>query len=293
MAHLPRHRWYERERGLTVRMALAMALVAVADAAALALLALIGVPVGLVIAAGVAFLAGQILLGPTIALALFRARRVGPEDEPELHALAERLCQLADLRKPALAVAEADVPTAFAVGRGERSATICVTRGLLDRLEPDELGGVLAHELAHVGSRDAVVMGAASLVSTAAGLCLRLAFWDGIPDRATEGLHADSVRGAALMIGTLAVFLATSLLMVALRVLLLVPLAVALLLTALTVPAVAALSRYRELAADRSAALLTGDPSALASARCCGCPGRWRRSRAGTCAGWRRRTRSS
>jgi hypothetical protein len=108
-------------------MALAMALVAVADAAAVALLALIGVPVWLVIAAGVAFLAGQILLGPAIALALFGARRVAPDDEPELHALTERLCQLADLRKPALAVAEADAPTAFAVGRGERSATICVT----------------------------------------------------------------------------------------------------------------------------------------------------------------------
>jgi heat shock protein HtpX len=108
MERARRNRWYERDRGLTARMALA--LVAVADAAALALLALIGVPVWLVIGVGLAFLASQILLGPPIALALFGARRVGPEDEPELHALIERLCQLANFRKPGVAVAEVTRP---------------------------------------------------------------------------------------------------------------------------------------------------------------------------------------
>jgi heat shock protein HtpX len=248
------------------RMALAMALVLLVDAAALALLALLGVPIVVVAAAGAAFLAVQLLLGPALSLALFGAHPASAGDEPQLHALVERLCQLGDLRKPRIAIAELDAPAAFTVGHGGASATLCLSRGLLEQLPQDELTGVLAHELAHVASRDAVVMSVASLVPTVAGLCLRVAFWDGIPDRATEGLHADTVRGGALMIGTLVLFLATALLMVALRVVLLVPLAVALLLTALTLPAVAALSRYRELAADRSAALLTGSPAALASA---------------------------
>jgi heat shock protein HtpX len=247
-------------------MALAMALVALADAAGLTLLALLGVPLLLAACVGAAFLAVQLLLAPALTLASVRARRVSADAEPELHALVERLCQLGDIPKPALAVSELDAPIAFAVGRSPRSATVCVSRGLLSSLEQDELTGVLAHELSHVASRDAAVMSVASLVPTLAGLCLRAAFWDGIPDVLEERGGDGSGPDWGFMIVGGALSLALSLAMIVARILLVVPLAVAAALCALTLPAVAALSRYREIAADRSAALLTGSPSALASA---------------------------
>jgi len=259
------HRWYRRDRGLTVRMLAAMTLVALADAGALLLLALLGVALWLVAAVGAAFLAAQLLLAPALTLASVGARRADAASEPDLHALVERLCQLADLPKPALAVAEVDAPIAFTVGRSPGSATVCVSSGLLAALDGPELAGVVAHELAHVASRDAAVMSVAALVPTLAGLGLRLAFWDGIPDdfeipkgapwwRRGLGVAAD-VASPATAFG-----------MVLVRLLLVVPLVVAGVLYAITLPAVSALSRHRELAADRAAALLTGSPSSLASA---------------------------
>jgi heat shock protein HtpX len=251
---------------LNLRMAIAMALVALLDAAALTLLALLGVPPLLVACVGAAFLAAQLLLAPALALKAVRARPAGARDEPELHALVERLCQLGDIPKPALAVTELEAPIAFAVARGRRSGTVCVSYGLLEALEPEELAGVLAHELSHLANRDAAVMSVASLVPMLTGLCLRLAFWDGTPEALQEGREECSgSREALVLLGWL---LSPALMfgMIVVRILLAPPLAVAVALYALTLPAVAALSRYREFAADRSAALLTGSPSALASA---------------------------
>jgi heat shock protein HtpX len=248
-------------------MALTMLSVVVVDGAVLIGLALLGIGPLPIVAAAAAFVAGQLLLGPRCALVVLRARRTGPQQEPALHAAVERLCQLADIAKPAIAISELAAPAAFAVGRSQRSATICVSRGLLEELEPPELMAILAHELAHVESRDMVVMTAASVMATLAGLLLRIASWTGYSERwvvrtrmpGLWGLFGDELPG-------LAVGSVLSLVMVFVRLVLAVPLAVVLVVYALTLPAIAALSRARELAADRSAAILTGAPATLAAA---------------------------
>jgi heat shock protein HtpX len=241
------HRWYRRDRGLTARMVVAILLIVVSDAGALMFVSLFPVPLWLVVCAGVAFLGVQLLVAPYLALAAARGRRVDEHEAPRLHALVGRLCQLAGLPKPAIAIAETDAPIAFTVGRSPRSATVCVSRGLLETLNPRERAAVIAHELAHIENRDAAVMSVAAVVPMLAGLGLRMAFWDAREDE--SGLLAIS-----------------SVVMIPLRLALVVPMAVAAAVWALTLPAVAALSRHRELAADRGAALITGDPWSLAAA---------------------------
>jgi heat shock protein HtpX len=241
------HRWYRRDRGLTARMAVAILLVVVSDAGALMLVSLFPVPLWIIVFTGVAFLGVQLLFAPYLALAAARGRRVEEYEAPRLHALVGRLCQLANLPKPAIAIAERDAPIAFTVGRSPRNATLCVSSGLLERLNPRERVAVIAHELAHIENRDAVVMSVAAVVPMLAGLGLRMAFWDAREDES----------------GLLAI---PSVVMIPVRFALVVPMAVAAAVWALTLPAVAALSRHRELAADRGAALITGDPWSLAAA---------------------------
>jgi heat shock protein HtpX len=193
------------------------------------------------VAAVVGFLVFQLLSCDTVALRAAGAREVEADQEPRLHAIVDRLCALADTPKPRLAVAPSAAPNAFAAGRRRKSVAVCVTRGMLDKLEDEELEAVLAHELAHVVHGDAVVMTVASFIGVLAGLTARLG--------ARLMLIAGRARGLWQF--------------------LLVALAVTALAAAtwfVSVLLVRALSRYREFAADHTAAQLTGNPGALASA---------------------------
>ena len=191
-----------------------------------------------VIAAGL--LAVQYWYSDRIALFALHAREVSAEEEPRLHGVVDRLCAMADMPKPRVAVSAMDLPNAFATGRNADHAVLCVTTGLVRRLEPEELEGVLAHELSHVAHRDVAVITIASFLGVLAGLLVRFAFYSEL----FGGRRNDQNTAAVL-----AIIMAVSAAVYAISFLL-----------------IRALSRYRELAADRSAALLTGRPSALASA---------------------------
>lgn len=194
-------------------------------------------PVILVVAGGL-FVA-QFWFSDRIAAYSMGAREVTPEQAPELHGAVDRICALADMPKPRVAIADSDVPNAFATGRNQSTALVCATTGLLRRLEPEELEGVLAHELSHVAHRDVAVMTIASFLGVLAGMMTRVWLYTGI---------GRSSRDSNTAIAMLLVPLVSA-----------VVYAISFLLTRL-------LSRYRELSADRAAALLTGRPSALASA---------------------------
>jgi heat shock protein HtpX len=193
--------------------------------------------VALVIVA--AMLWAQWFFSDTMALAAMRAREVTPEEAPTLHAMVDRLCALADMPKPRIAVADTDIPNAFATGRTPSRAVVCLTTGILRRLDEKELEGVLSHELSHIAHRDVTVMTVASFAGVLAGLLTRIVLWGGVG-------RDNRDQNAALVF--MAVMVASAIVYV-----------VSFLLTR-------ALSRYRELSADRSGALLTGNPSALASA---------------------------
>jgi heat shock protein HtpX len=195
------------------------------------------------IAAVFAFLCYLPSLSEHIALASAGARAVSEQEEPALHGLVQRLAAMADLPLPRIVVAPTDVPNAFAAGRSPRDAVIVVTRGLLDRLTPQELEAVLAHELAHVGNRDAFVM---TLVSAPAMLGGRLVSWaESLPGRVGVG-------GKVLLFFVLLYCL--------------LPLFLIWVLYAIAVAIVRTISRYREFVADRGAVLLTGAPEQLMSA---------------------------
>lgn len=206
--------------------------------------------VGVLIALGVQaltvlVLAGGLLLvqyffSDRIALFAMHGREVSPQEAPELHGLIDRLCALADMPKPRVAIADSDVPNAFATGRNQKRAVVCVTTGILRRLEPHELEGVIAHELSHVAHRDVAVMTIASFLGIVAGLMTRFALYSGLGGRRNGGQGGVPV-GAIILLVSVIVY------------------AISFLLTR-------ALSRYRELAADRAGALLTQRPSSLASA---------------------------
>ena len=182
------------------------------------------------------FSLGQFLFSDRLALWSMGAEAVDPSAYPDLHRRVERLAQQADLPKPTVAVAKTNVPNAFATGRSQSSSTVCVTTGLLETLDGEQLEGVLAHELAHVKNRDVAVMTIASFLSTIAFLIVRWGwFFGGGHDR----------RGNPSIV---------------------VAIAVSLVVWVVSFLLVRALSRYREYAADRGGALITGNPGALASA---------------------------
>jgi heat shock protein HtpX len=178
-----------------------------------------------------------------IALRTSRARLVGPNDGPQaarLHGIVDRICAMADMPKPRVAIAPTQMPNAFATGRNSKTAVICATQGILERLDNDELEGVLAHEMSHVAHKDVAVMTIASFLGIIAALMVRFAFY--------SELFGGRGRNNQ-----------TALLIIPIMLLSIVTYVVSFLL-------IRTLSRYRELAADRSGALLTGQPSKLASA---------------------------
>lgn len=206
-----------------------------------ALIALVKSVVVIVVIVAV-LLWAQFWFSDRIALYAMRARIVTAEEEPRLHSVVARLCALANMPEPQVAIADIDVPNAFAVGRSPRRAVVCVTTGLLRRLDPEELDGVLAHELSHVAHRDVMVMTTASFLGVLAGLLARFTLYTGMFGGG-RGRRGDSLFLVVLLVMAVsaAVYLISFLL-------------------------IRALSRYRELAADRAGAMLTGRPSALASA---------------------------
>jgi heat shock protein HtpX len=195
----------------------------------------------LVIAVG--FLAFQYFASDRIALFSMGGREVSPQEAPILHGIVDRLCTLADMPKPRVAIADSDIPNAFATGRDQNHAVVCATTGLMRRLDEPELEAVLAHELSHVAHRDVAVMTIAGFLGIAAGLITRFAYYSGL----FGGFGRRDERDSGVPI-VLVVMLVSA-----------VVYALSFLLTR-------ALSRYRELSADRGAAVLTGRPSTLASA---------------------------
>jgi heat shock protein HtpX len=179
---------------------------------------------------------GQLWLSERLALRAMHARVVSAQDAPGLHALVERLAIQADVPMPRVAISDLPAPNAFAMGRSPKHATVCVTTGLLQILERNELEGVLAHEIGHIKNRDVALMTMASFFASLAALVGQVAAFGGL------GRDRDSGPGiAVILLVSIAVYFISYFLMLA-------------------------LSRYREFAADRSAALFTGRPSALASA---------------------------
>jgi heat shock protein HtpX len=229
-----------KDTGLTVRMSTVM----------FALGALfVGLVVGLMYAVpsqfawiiaviGLAVAWGQWYFSDTVAMRGMRAHEVSPEEDPELHGIVDRLCALADMPKPRVAVADIALPNAFATGRTPDRSVVCVTTGIRRMLTPEELEAVLAHELSHVAHRDVLVMTIASSAGIIAGFLMRSARFGGLIRRGKGG---GLVGFAAVLLISLAVY------------------AISFLLLRL-------LSRYRELCADRSGAYLTQKPAALASA---------------------------
>ncbi|WP_310725737.1 zinc metalloprotease HtpX [Streptomyces sp. N2A] len=228
------------DRGLTSRMVTTMFFIGLLYVVVVGVLVVLlkGAWVVVLLIAGALFVA-QFWFSDRIAAFSMGAHEVTPEQAPVLHGAVDRLCALADMPKPRVAIAESDVPNAFATGRSQKNSMVCATTGLLRRLEPEELEGVLAHELSHVAHRDVAVMTIASFLGVLAGIITRAALWSGVGRN-----NRDQNAAIAVLIVT-----AVSA----------VVYAISFLLTRL-------LSRYRELAADRAAALLTGRPSALAAA---------------------------
>jgi heat shock protein HtpX len=204
----------------------------------------LGVSLVLVIIIAGALIFSQYYFSDKIAMFSMHAHEVTPQQEPKLHEIVDRLCLLANMQKPRVGVSEMDMPNAFATGRSPSHAVICATRGLMQRLNDEELEAVLAHELSHVAHRDVAVMTIASGVGMLAGLVSRIALFGAMFGGGGRGGRG----GQNIVLLEMATMLISILIYI-----------VAYLLTM-------ALSRYRELAADRSGAILIGKPSVLASA---------------------------
>ena len=237
---------YPKDPGLSARMGVTIFLLGLLYVAFIGALLAVGVSYGLVIVIAGGLLFVQYFFSDKIALFSMHARVVSEQEAPELHAIVDRLCALADMPKPKVGIAQSDVPNAFATGRSPRAAVVCVTTGIMRRLDPQELEAVLSHELSHVAHRDVAVMTIASFLGVLAGMITRFTLYAGMFGGGFGGgRDRDNNNGA---VAVLAIMLIS-----------IVVYAISFLLTR-------ALSRYRELSADRSGAILIGAPAALASA---------------------------
>jgi len=229
---------FKADRELSARMVLVMFLLGLLYVAAIAALIAYGVNAVAVLVIAAGALAAQWYFSDKVALAAMGAREVTPAQAPELHGVIDRLTVLADMPKPRIAISDIDTPNAFATGRSQQHSVVVVTTGLLRRLDRSELEAVLAHELSHIAHRDVAVMTVASFLGVLAGFVARMSMYSGI------GRSRDQRQQAAILMVVL----------------------VSVLVYAISFLLLRALSRYRELAADRAAAYLTGQPSALAGA---------------------------
>jgi heat shock protein HtpX len=229
---------FGRDSGLQARMVLTLFLLGLLYVVFVGILFAAGAAAGFIVAFAVVLLLVQFFASDKLALATLGVKEVSPAEEPELHGIIERLCVQADLPKPRVCVMETPMPNAFAMGRSRKSTTVCATRGILDMLDSAELEGVMAHEITHVINRDVMVMTLAGFFASLASLILQFAFFFG----GGFGRDQDEENEIFLVIAVSALVYAISFFLLR------------------------ALSRYREFAADRGSAVLTGRPSALASA---------------------------
>jgi heat shock protein HtpX len=235
---------YGRDAGLTLRMLLTgsmLGLLYVLFAVALFFVLNAGIVLMVVIVGALAFV--QYFTSDKLALKAAGAKVVERDEAPELHDMIERLCAIADLRKPRVAVIESDVPNAFATGRNQKHAAVAVTSGLWNRLEPKEVEGVLAHELSHIANRDVLVMTVASFFAMIAAVLTRVGLYSGM--FGGMGGNRDNNNQIPVWLIVLVVSVVTYFLSQIL---------------------ILAISRYREFAADRGSALITGAPENLMSA---------------------------
>jgi heat shock protein HtpX len=191
----------------------------------------------------VVMLSFQFFASDALALRAMGAKEVSPAEAPELHAMIDRLCIQADIPKPKIAVADTRMPNAFALGRSQKHATVCATTGILNLLSPAELEGVMAHEITHIVNRDVAIMTMASFFASIASMIVQFGFFfgGGFGGGYSSSDDDDNPSFAMLILVSVVVYAVSFLLM-------------------------QALSRYREFAADRGAAVITGRPSALSSA---------------------------
>src|SRR6266550_1193731 len=239
---------YGRDAGLTLRMLLTSSLLGllyVAFALVLFYVFNAGLVLMVVIVGGMAIF--QYFTSDKLALAASGAKIVSPEEAPKLHALIERLAAMADLQKPRVAIVDTDVPNAFATGRNQKHAVVAVTRGLWERLDEKEIEGVLAHELTHIANRDVLVMTVASFFAMLAAMLTRFGFYAGMFGGFGGGGNRSNGNNNQVPVW-LIVFL------------------VSVVVYAISWVLIRTISRYREYAADRGSAIITGAPENLMSA---------------------------
>jgi heat shock protein HtpX len=230
---------FTRDTGLQARMLLTLFLLGLLYVALVGVLFASGASGVMIAVIAGALLVGQFFLSDKLGLAAMGAKVVTPDQAPGLHAMIERLCIQADLPKPKIAVADTPMPNAFAIGRSQKTATVCATTGLMNMLEPHELEAVMAHELTHVKNRDVLIMTIASFFAALASMIVQFGFFFG--GGGYNDSDDDSPSWAIVLLVSFLVYILSFFLMLA-------------------------LSRYREFTADRGAALITGRPSALSSA---------------------------
>jgi heat shock protein HtpX len=228
---------FPRDPGLQARILLTLFLLGLLYVAFIVVLLQAGAGLVTVVVVMGGLSLAQLFFSDKLALSAMGAKEVSPQEAPGLHAMIEKLCIQADLPKPRIAVADTALPNAFATGRSQKSATVCATTGIMRALSPSELEGVMAHELAHVKHRDVLIMTIASFFASLAAIILQFGFFFG----GGHGGDDENPSFFVILLVSFVVYVVSFFLMMA-------------------------LSRYREFAADRGAALVTGRPSALSAA---------------------------
>lgn len=238
---MPRPTSFGRDTGLQIRMVVTIFLLGLVYALLVGVLFAAGASGILILIVAGGLLAVQFFASDKLALRTMGAHEVSPQDAPQLHALIERLCVQADLPKPRIYVMNTSMPNAFAMGRSQKNAAVCATTGILELLSPSELEGVMAHELTHIANRDVMVMTLAGFFASLASMIVQFGFFFGGGFGGGDGDDDDGPGIMAIILVSVVVYIVSFFLM-------------------------QALSRYREFAADRGSAIITGRPSALSSA---------------------------
>jgi heat shock protein HtpX len=239
---------FPADRGLTTRMLGTVFLLGLLYALFITVLVVAHVALGFILVIGFGILFVQYFFSDKIALYSMGGKIVSREQAPQLHGIVDRLVAMADMPKPTVAIAQSDIPNAFATGRNQKHAVVCVTTGLLRRLDEKEVEAVLAHELSHVAHRDVAVMTIASFLGILAGLLTRMLYLTGLFGGFGNNRSNNNSGGGNLFLVEMGMLLVSAVIYLISFIL------------------IRTLSRYRELAADRSGAILIGQPQVLASA---------------------------